>query len=171
MSRHRSWALVAGLAAVLLLTTACGGSNGTDGTGGRGDGMSEESAIGEKFGDGELRTDLEPLTKRFSALGTPVGAEWMGGTLGDAPGPTTYWIDAVIEVDPAVADELRSTYAPEAASTPPDVVSGIQDKLPAGTLLSSDALDSAVAGGGFATDVYVAQDEPFVVLAAYGSSS
>lgn len=72
----------------------------------------------------------------------------MGGTLGDAPGPTTYWIDAVIEVQPAVADELRATYAPEAASTPPDVVSGIQDKLPAGTLLSSDALDSAVSGGG-----------------------
>lgn len=71
MSRHRSGVLVAGFAAVLLLTTACSGSNGTDGTGGRGGGMSEESAIGEKVGDGELRTDLEPLTKRFSALGTP----------------------------------------------------------------------------------------------------
>lgn len=133
--------------------------------------MSEESTVGEKIGDGELRTDLEPLTKRFPALGEPVGAEWMGGTLGDAPGPSTYWIDAVIEVDPAVADELRATYAPEAVSTPPDVVSAIQDRIPEGTWLSSDALDLAVSGGGYSTDVYVAQDEPFVVLAAIGASS
>lgn len=133
--------------------------------------MSEESTAGEKIGDGELRTDLEPLTKRFPALGAPVGAEWMGGTLGDAPGPSTYWIDAVIEVDPAVADELRATYAPEAVSTPPDVVSGVQERIPEGTWLSSDELDAAVSGSGYSTDVYVAQDEPFVVLAAIGSSS
>jgi hypothetical protein len=133
--------------------------------------MSEDSTVGEKFGDGALRTDLEPLTKRFSALGTPVGAEWMSGTLGDAPGPSTYWIDAVIEVEPEVADELRSTYAPQAVATVPDVVSGLRDKLPAGTLLSSDALDRAVAGGGFATDAYVAQDEPIVVLTAFGAPS
>ncbi|WP_020013659.1 hypothetical protein [Promicromonospora sukumoe] len=133
--------------------------------------MSEESTMGEKIGDGELRTDLEPLTKRFPALGTPVGAEWMGGTLGDAPGPSTYWIDAVVEVDPAVADELRATYLPEEVSTPPDVVSAIEERIPDGTWLSSDELDAAVSGGGYSTDVYVAQDEPFVVLTAIGSSS
>lgn len=133
--------------------------------------MSEKSTMGEKIGDGELRTDLEPLTKRFPALGTPVGAEWMGGTLGDAPGPSTYWIDAVVEVDPAVADELRATYAPEKVSTPPDVVSAIEERIPDGTWLSSGELDAAVSGGGYSTDVYVAQDEPFVVLTAIGSSS
>ena len=170
MSGHRHRALLAGFGVVLLLT-ACGGQDGTNGSGGRGGGMSEESTVGEKIGDGTLRTDLEPLTKRFPALGTPVGAEWMGGTLGDAPGPSTYWIDAVIEVDPAVADELRASYAPEAVSTPPDVVSGVQDRIPEGTWLSSDELDGAVSGGGYSTDVYVAQDEPIVVLTAIGSSS
>lgn len=133
--------------------------------------MSEESAVGEKIGDGELRTDLEPLTKRFPALGAPVGAEWMGGTLGDAPGPSTYWIDAVIEVDPAIADGLRAEYAPEAVSAPPDVVDAIQERIPEGIWLSSDELDAAVSGGGYSTDVYVAQSEPFVVLTAVGSSS
>ncbi|GAB3878140.1 hypothetical protein GCM10028802_18960 [Terrabacter terrigena] len=37
---------------------------------------------------GEVRTDLEPVPRRFSALGRPVSETWMSGTLGgDAPGP------------------------------------------------------------------------------------
>ena len=133
--------------------------------------MAEESTVGKKIGDGELRTDLEPLTKRFSALGTPVSAEWMSGTLGDAPGPSTYWIDAVVEIDPGVADELRTAYAPEVVSAPPDVASGMQERIPEGTWLSSDALDHAMSGGGYTVDVHMAQDEPLVVLAAFGSSN
>lgn len=168
MNKGRGRALVAGLGVVVLMITGCGASSGTDEHGGD---DSEQSRIGEKFGDFELRTDLEPLTKRFSALGTPVGAEWMSGTLGAAPGPSTYWIDAVIEVEPGLADELRTTYAPEAVSTPPDVVSGLREHLLGGTLLSSDALDRAMSEGGYSTDAYVAQDEPLVVLVAFGASS
>ncbi|MFE7505286.1 hypothetical protein [Promicromonospora sp. NPDC057488] len=179
MTRGRDRVLVAGFGAVVLLLTACGGpggtststgSTGTSSTGGRGSGMSEESAAGEKIGDGELRTDLEPLTERFPALGTPTGAEWMGGTLGDAPGPSTYWIDAVVELDPAVADELRATYAPVEVSTPPDVVSAIEERIPDGTWLSSDELDAAVSGSGYSTDVYLERTGSFVVLTAIGSS-
>jgi len=75
--------------------------------------VSEDAA--EKSGTGETRTDLEPLTKRFSALGDPVAATWISGTMGssDVPGPSTYWIDAVVEVTPAQADELRRDYAPK----------------------------------------------------------
>jgi hypothetical protein len=31
---------------------------------------------------GDVRSELAPLTKRFTALGTPVSATWMSGTLG-----------------------------------------------------------------------------------------
>lgn len=40
----------------------------------------------------------EPLTKRFSVLADPREVQWMSGTYGNPrnPGPSTYWIDAVI---------------------------------------------------------------------------
>lgn len=53
----------------------------------------------QKSGDGVLGADIEPLTKRFAELGTPVKVHWKSGTLGSdaAPGPSSYWIDAVVE--------------------------------------------------------------------------
>ena len=64
-----------------------------------------------KSGDGTLRTDLEPLTTRFAALGAPVSAQWSSGTMGDSrvPGPSTYWIDAVVVVSPDVASRLATS--------------------------------------------------------------
>ncbi|MCL2490908.1 MAG: hypothetical protein FWF36_09375, partial [Propionibacteriaceae bacterium] len=52
----------------------------------------------KKHTRGQRRTDLEPLTKRFPLLGSPVAAIWYSGQMGDdsIPGPTTYWIDAVV---------------------------------------------------------------------------
>ncbi|MGH3924653.1 MAG: hypothetical protein ACRDTT_17630, partial [Pseudonocardiaceae bacterium] len=57
----------------------------------------------QKSGSGELRTDEEPLTKRFSVLEAPLEVRWMSGTYGSSrnPGPSTYWIDAVITLDGA----------------------------------------------------------------------
>ncbi len=62
-----------------------------------------------------MRTDLEPLTKRFSALGGPVSATWMSGTMGDArvPGPSTYWLDAIVELAPMRARDLRRDFTPK----------------------------------------------------------
>src|SRR5262249_36335117 len=62
----------------------------------------------------QIRHDCEPLTKRFPAIGHPISARWMGGSLGGGshsrvsdfvPGPTDYWIDAVIELESDTADE------------------------------------------------------------------
>ena len=63
----------------------------------------------DKQGDGKLREEASPLTSRFPALGTPIKVRWMSGTLGTSPGPSTYWIDAVVWVTPEVGQQLRAS--------------------------------------------------------------
>jgi hypothetical protein len=121
-----------------------------------------------KTGSGDVRTDLEPLTKRFDALGRPVSATWMSGTLGgEAPGPSTYWIDAVVEVTPETATTLRAA-SPAPTTETPDVEDGVRPALPSGQLLRSTALDALFAQGSFRAKAYLAADSDTVVLVALG---
>lgn len=157
------------LAAVLALT-ACSPGTGpgdrtTDGT--RETTMADEPA---KNGTGAVRTDLEPLTKRFSALGAPVAATWLSGTVGDegVPGPTTYWIDAVVRLDPAVAQTLADETAPQETTEVPAVVDDLRDDLPDGPLLAGDALDARFAESGFVATAYLDVDDATVVLVSLG---
>jgi hypothetical protein len=121
-----------------------------------------------KTGTGDVRTDLDPLTKRFDALGRPVSATWMSGTLGgDAPGPSTYWIDAVVKVTPETAATLRAT-SPEPTTETPAVEDGVRSALPTGQLLRSTALDALFAQGSVRAKAYLAADSDTVVLVALG---
>ncbi|WP_218920342.1 hypothetical protein [Lentzea guizhouensis] len=124
-----------------------------------------------KSGTGELRTDLEPLTTRFAALGTPEQARWMSGTLGSdrAPGPSTYWIDAVITLPESKIDELRSAYGPESAGKAPDVVDGLRAVLPSGSFLTSDRLDQAFTADKWFAKAYLVPDDRALVLVATGT--
>lgn len=121
-----------------------------------------------KTGTGDVRTDPEPLTKRFTALGQPVSATWMSGTLGgDAPGPSTYWIDAVVEVTPETAATLRAA-SPEQTTETPAVEDDVRTALPSGQLLRSTSLDALFAQGSFRAKAYLAADSDTVVLVALG---
>ncbi|WP_146087657.1 hypothetical protein [Thermomonospora echinospora] len=55
-----------------------------------------------------VRTDREPIARRFPALGDFRQVHWLGGVVGGAPsardtvpGPSTYWIHAVVVPDEA----------------------------------------------------------------------
>lgn len=100
----------------------------------------------EKVSQGPVRTDPEPLTTRFPALGTPTSAHWQSGHYGSdrAPGPSLLWIDAAVVVDGPTARRLtRLTDTGEAAAVV--VVPEVQAKLPAGPWRSGDALDAALS--------------------------
>ncbi|KRC91980.1 hypothetical protein ASE25_00915 [Terrabacter sp. Root85] len=156
---------LAALAAALTVTVTAGCS--TDPTPATDRTRSTVSSA-TKTGTGDVRTDLEPLTRRFSALGTPVSATWMSGTLGgDAPGPSTYWIDAVVEVTPETATTLRAA-SPEPTTETPDVEDGVRSALPSGQLLRSTSLDALFAQGSFRAKAYLAADSDTVVLVALG---
>ncbi len=120
-----------------------------------------------KSGTGELRTDLEPLLKRFPVLDGIEAARWMSGTYGSSrsPGPSTYWIDAVIELPPAKATELRTKYAPTQSNAEPKVVESLRDELPAGPYLSGEALDRAFKHGRWWASAYLTDGGELVLVA------
>ncbi|OKI39365.1 hypothetical protein A6A25_00620 [Saccharothrix sp. CB00851] len=124
-----------------------------------------------KSGTGELRTDLEPLVQRFPVLGTPSAARWMSGTFGraDVPGPSTYWIDAVVTLSAADVERVRSAYAPTDQGKSPDVVEGMRGRLPDGPFLTGDALDAAFDHERWHASAYLDQNSGELVLVATGT--
>jgi len=159
--RRRAQAAVAlTLGLCLAPLVGCGDDGGDAGN-------SAQSA--EKVGTGELRTDLQPLTDRFEALGSPVSAEWMSGTFGDErlPGPSTYWIDAIVVLEQGVAAGLRDRYGPSATDERPAVVDELADRVP-DDLTRSDELDAAFSESGFVTRAYLAEGDDVIVLASRG---
>ncbi len=118
----------------------------------------------EKSGTGQMRTDAEPLLKRFPLLGRPLATQWMSGTLGDArvPGPSTYWIDAIVDLPADHAAWLRQTYGLSTASaqphTPapaPEVTAGLLPVLGPGPWQGSRELDAAFSQQGFVARAYL----------------
>lgn len=129
------------------------------------------AGVAEKSGTGELRTDVEPLTKRFPGLDGPEQVRWMSGTFGSdrAPGPSTYWIDAVITLSQNKVDELKAAHAPEPVGATPDVVEGLRAELPEGTFLTGERLDKAFTRDTWLTKAYLSPDERKLVLVAMGT--
>ncbi|MGP4014854.1 hypothetical protein [Saccharopolyspora sp. 5N708] len=155
------------LTAVAVLVAGCGGS------GGGGDRLTTPAAqqAAPKNGTGVLRTDIEPLTKRFTALGSSFQAKWMSGTYGDPrnPGPSLYWIDAVVILDQAKVAELISAYAPTAAPGIPAVVDGLKPNLPSGPFHTSTALDEAFSQNVWDSHAYLDPKTNALVLVAQGT--
>jgi hypothetical protein len=146
-------------AAILLLTTtACSATLPEKG----------RPTMPSKSGTGELRTDLEPLTKRFALLTKAEKAEWMSGTLGDdrVPGPSTYWIDAIVTLPQSTVTEINKDTRED--TTTPAVVEGLRDHLPEGPFLTGKYLDEAFTTEHWSATAYLAKNTNTVVLVAMG---
>jgi hypothetical protein len=124
----------------------------------------------QKTGTNALRNDSAPLHKRFPLLGQPLSAKWMSGTMGDSrvPGPSTYWIDAIVRLPAEQAATLRHQYALKttAASTAPDLAPGLREHLPRPPWEAGDALNSALSQQGWSVKAYLSADD--LVLTALG---
>lgn len=127
-------------------------------------------ALETKTTTNAVRHELEPLTKRFPAFGSPVSASWVSGDMGDSrvPGPSLYWIDAIVEVSPATANGLKTTYLPVPTSNVPDVWETLRGNLPQGGYLASDQLDQAFRSTKINAHAYLAVGAPVVVITASG---
>lgn len=123
-----------------------------------------------RSGTGEIRHELGPLTDRFPQLATALSATWMSGTMGDerVPGPSTYWIDAIVVLDETGYAELRALAPGEAGSDAeaelPDLDSGLDDALPPGPFVRSSALDEAFSQDGRSTQVFLDDATSSVIL-------
>jgi hypothetical protein len=95
----------------------------------------------------------------------------MSGTYGSPrnPGPSTYWIDAVVTLDAATAEELVSTCSPAPTSDVPDVVNGMREHLPPGPFHLSAPLDAAFDEGRWSALAYLDPQAATLVLVATGT--
>jgi hypothetical protein len=118
---------------------------------------------------GPVRHDLEPLTKRFSALGSPRAATWQGGTLGSdrVPGPSTYWIEAVVQLEPGAAHPLAEAHGATPVAAP-GIDEALSPALTAGPWVAGDQLDGAFRAEGFSGRVFVDEQHDTLVLLVVG---
>lgn len=151
------------IAAMTSIVLACGTASDTG----------ERTSAGEaaKSGTGELREDIEPLLTRFPVLDGIEQARWMSGRFGDPdnPGPSTYWIDAVVTLPADLAAQLRADHTPVRTGETPDVVAGLRDHLPPGPFQSSAALDGAIRHGRWVASAYLDEQTGQLVLVATGT--
>lgn len=120
-------------------------------------------------GTGEVRHDLPPLVNRFPQLQGAESATWLSGTVGEGrvPGPTTYWIDAVVVLDASSYTALRAK-ADDSAETAdlPDLDPGLDTSLPPGPFARADALDADFSAAERSTTVFLDDSTRSVVLSS-----
>ncbi|MFF1528012.1 hypothetical protein [Cellulomonas sp. NPDC058312] len=123
-----------------------------------------------RSGTGEVRHDVEPLLDRVPALAGATSVSWSSGALGDAdvPGPSLYWIDAVVELPTGVAADLRASLDLAPATERPDVADALGEELPIGDLLAGAALDDAFSAAGWRSTAYLEAEGDDLVLLVVG---
>lgn len=104
-----------------------------------------------------IRRDTEPLTKRFPAIGSPVAATWVtwNSASRGVPGPTTYWLDAVVTLPSQTTSALVTDLQPAAEGKTPAVAEVLRTAVPPGPFLTGMALNSALSTSGWATTAYL----------------
>ncbi|MCY1144005.1 hypothetical protein OWR29_38930 [Actinoplanes sp. Pm04-4] len=111
--------------ALLLAVSACTGGNNDQDPSGRTTTVSPAA----------VRTDAEPITKRFPALGAPTDLHWQGAAAGadsgGVPGPTDVRIQALIVLTPDLVAAAQKDYQFQPATGAPDLTTQLQPFAPA----------------------------------------
>lgn len=128
-------------------TTGREGSTGPAGTGAGAGIRATGAATTAGSGQAGIRTDHEPIARRFPGLGDFDSVRWLAGTQGSAggreiPGPTDYWIEATVRMDAEEFTRLadRYTWSPVG---PPAPRPPLQGSLPAPETWVDDATFTA----------------------------
>lgn len=117
----------------------------------------------------EMRTDIEPLVGRVPSLGSDFTAQWFSNTTFDqrAPGPSTYWINALVTPAEGVEDLIDGE--PLSPSTP-DVREQLVEILPECDWQSSTVIDRAWGPLDWDTNVWFCQERDQLVITMVGGA-
>lgn len=129
----------------------------------------EDAMEPDKSGDGRIRQEREPLFTRLPQLSQIPAACWSSGILGDRsmPGPSTYWIDAVVTLDAATLEEVAAL-PKQPAALPDNLHPAVAREAPTAEYVSSAQLNEFFSHDGWRTDAYLAPEEGIVVLLIVG---
>lgn len=115
------------------------------------------------------QTDPAPVQSRTRGIPDDATLLWFSGTTGSgAPGPSTYWIDARIEVDAAQAQKWRSLCEGAGEPVVPEVVPELVDALGGEALVECPALAAELSDGEWEQRAWISPDQPLIVLSLLG---
>ena len=117
----------------------------------------------------ELRTDIEPLAGRLPTLGSDFTAQWFSNTTFDqrAPGPASYWIDALITPAAGVEGLIDDhTLTPGT----PDVGEQLTALVPACEWERADSIDRAWGPLDWETHVWFCLERDQLVISMLGGN-
>lgn len=156
------WGRIIRLGVALAFALAVVGCQSADTTG---------SDMADAIETAEVRTDRQPIADRFPQLGSFVDTHWVGGRLGDdwVPGPSTYFIEAVVTLSPDDVARLESGYeftpAPTAPQPPASLAPFVGGSSP---WSSSRVLDSSFGPSDWVSHVFVRLDDGVAYVSARG---
>lgn len=156
------WEKISRLGVALVLALTIAGCQSDDTTG---------SDMTSAIETAEVRTDRQPIADRFPRLGSFVDTHWAGGRLGDdsAPGPSSYFIEAVVTLSPDDVARLTSEYefapAPTAPRPPASLVPFVAGSSPWST---SPELESGFGPSDWVSRVFVRLDDGVAYVSARG---
>jgi hypothetical protein len=127
----------------------------------------------EAAAESTVRTDREPIAKRFPGLGAFTAVRWLGGTVGDdrIPGPSRYFVEAVVTLAPDDVARLAAgaDLAPIADPEPPEPLrSFVFGVSGSGGWTGSEQLDAGFAPPAWSAEVALQLDEGVAYLSATG---
>ncbi len=132
----------------------------------------QPQASARKSGDGKVRTDLPPLAKRLPVLAKAKSVRWVGGVMGDPamPGPSLYWIDAVVEPDAALQGSILALQGWVKASLPEDLHASLRALLPGQRqgFETAPSLNALLSHGAWQSQACFQRDSGVLVLTALG---
>lgn len=168
--RRGSAVLRAGLLALAAAVLAVGGCAARGEPSREGSTTPSQSAGGiAKHVDAGVHDDAEAIASVVPALGRPTRATWVTGTLGEqgrAPGPELRWYDAVVELEPEVADRLREESGAGPTTGTLDVASEIADRVPQGEYVGGEELDALLSSPGTRVHARLEADGTTLALTA-----
>lgn len=90
----------------------------------------------------------------------------MSGTMGDSgtPGPSTYWIDAIVKLPETEHAELLKADSAMENPLPKDFSPRLLAAIPTGQLLTSSELSERFSHGDFASKIYAVADGETLIL-------
>lgn len=133
-------------------------------------GTSDQEKQRERIEEAQPRTDVDPITKRWPQLGGIQEAHWVGGTLTDdgAPGPSSYFVEAVVVLAPADVARLTSQHHFAPAPTRPDPPASLKPYVREGNWLSDGEVDQAFTPPQWVSQIYVQPDNALAYISAKG---
>ncbi|GAA2544353.1 hypothetical protein [Mycolicibacterium diernhoferi] len=149
-----------GIATAALCAAVAIGCSGTSPDASQGSGPTDAAA------PAEVRHDIAGLVEVFPGVGAPESVAWLQWGEPADGGMAVRWTDAVVRLNPAVADAMAAQFEPTDTGRRPQVQDALSAEIPAGPFLTGELLDAGFSSDSTSTYAFLDRGQATLVLQA-----